>query len=65
MKRHIIVKVLGEEIVNIFIEEEDAEECVDEADETLPSLSSPIVEQGPRTVGFSTPWTDVWFDDED
>jgi len=65
MKRHIIIKVLGEEIVNVFIEEEEEIEISEESDEVLPGLSSSVVEQGNRSLGFTTPWSDVWWDDED
>ena len=66
MKRHIIIKVLGEEIVNVFIEEQDDEETVDESEnEESAGLTSSVIEVGPRSVGFTTPWSDVWWDDED
>lgn len=67
MKRQIIIKLFGDEIVNVLIEESDDES--EEAEETE-SLESPttsvdasITNRG--SIGFNTPWSVEYWDDED
>lgn len=64
MKRHIVVSVKGVEIVNILLEEIDDDTEEDQTDQPGPTASSIDVGAGSQ-IGFSTPWSDLYFDDED
>ena len=61
MKRHIVVSVKGVELVNILLEEINDDE--EEAEPNM-SVSSGLIESGEKTVGFGTPWSAEFYDDE-
>ena len=64
MKRHIVVSVKGVEIVNILLEEIDDDPEEDQNDQPGPTAASIDAGAGSQ-IGFSTPWSDLYFDDED
>jgi len=65
MKRQIVVKLFGEEIVNVSIDESDdeIEEIEVETSTTLTSADSALSNKG--SIGFDTPWSVDYWDDED
>lgn len=64
MKRHIVVSVKGVEIVNILLEEIDDDPEEEQIDSPSPTAANIDVGTGSQ-IGFSTPWSDLYFDDED
>ena len=65
MKRQIIIKLFGDEIVNILIDEsEDETEELDET-ESINALNSDSSSSGRGSIGFGTPWSVDYWDSED
>jgi len=65
MKRQIVIKLFGEEIVNVLIDETESEP---EETEELESNGSNNIETAISslgTIGFGTPWSVEYWDDED
>jgi hypothetical protein len=67
MKRQIIIKLFGDEIVNVLIEETDDElEESEEADSSGGLTTSVDISAANRnSIGFNTPWSVEYWDDED
>lgn len=67
MRRQIVVKLFGDEIVNILIDEsDDALEESEDSSENLGSLSSADLSISSKgSVGFNSPWSVEYWDDED
>jgi hypothetical protein len=67
MKRQIIIKLFGDEIVNVLIDETDDE--VEESEETEsldnPTTSVDVSITNRGSIGFNTPWSVEYWDDED
>jgi hypothetical protein len=67
MKRQIIIKLFGDEIVNVLIEETDDEAEESEEVENLNGLTTgsdaSVTNRG--SIGFNTPWSVEYWDDED
>ena len=66
MKRQIVVKLFGEEIVNVIIDETDAEVDEDsEEAESINALNSDSNLSNRSSIGFGdTPWSIDYWDDE-
>jgi len=67
MKRQIVVKLFGDEIVNILIDEsdDDAIEEAEDSSENLGSITSADLSKGEGSIGFNTPWSvEYWDEDE-
>lgn len=67
MKRQIIIKLFGDEIVNVLIEETDDEAEESEEVENLNGLTtgSDASVTNIGSIGFNTPWSVEYWDDED
>lgn len=67
MKRQIIIKLFGDEIVNVLIEEtEDTAEETEEIEISggvTSSIDTSVTNRG--SIGFNTPWSVEYWDDED
>jgi hypothetical protein len=62
MKRRIVLRLMGEEILDLTIDEDDyAEELTD----SEPDALGAAIDTQPKTVGFGTPWSVEYWDDED
>lgn len=65
MKRQIIIKLFGDEIVNVLIEESE-DEIEESSEETPGSLTSSDLSSSIKgSVGFNTPWSVEFWDEED
>lgn len=66
MKRQIIIKLFGDEIVNVLIEEtEDTAEETEEIEISGGATSSIVEVSNKGSIGFNTPWSVEYWDDED
>lgn len=67
MKRQIIIKLFGDEIVNVLIEETDDELEESEENDSSSSLTTSvdISTTNRGSIGFNTPWSVEYWDDED
>lgn len=67
MKRQIIIKLFNEEIVNVLIEETNDESEETEESEFSGGLPTSIdlASSGKNVVGFNTPWSVEYWEDED
>jgi hypothetical protein len=66
MKRQIIIKLFGDEIVNVFIEEsEDEAEEVEEESTGGSTASIETAYTNKGLVGFNTPWSVEYWDEEE
>jgi len=67
MKRQIIIKLFGDEIVNVLIEETDDELEESEENDSSSSLTTSVdISTANRgSIGFNTPWSVEYWDDED
>jgi len=65
MKRQIVIKLFGEEIVNVLIDESEEESDEIETESTGSLGSSDYSVSNKSSVGFNTPWSVEYWDDED
>ena len=62
MKRRIVLRLMGEEVLDLTVDEEDYD---DESSESEIGAMGAAVDSQPRAVGFGTPWSVEYWDDED
>ena len=62
MKRRIVLRLMGEEVLDLTIDEEDYD---DESVESETGALGVALDVQPRSVGFGTPWSVDYWDDED
>ena len=62
MKRRIVLRLMGEEVLDLTIDEDDYDDETSESDIGTTGVS---LEVQPRSVGFGTPWSVDYWDDED
>ena len=62
MKRRIVLRLMGEEVLDFTIDEEDYD---DESSDSEIGAMGAGVDGQPRAVGFGTPWSVEYWDDED
>jgi hypothetical protein len=62
MKRRIVLRLMGEEVLDLTIDEDDYD---DESIEPEVGALGAGVDTQPRSVGFGTPWSVEYWDDED
>ena len=62
MKRRIVLRLMGEEVLDLTIDEDD---YVDDSPEPDTGVTGVLLEGQPRSVGFGTPWSVDYWDDED
>jgi hypothetical protein len=66
MKRQIVIKLFGDEIVNVFIEESEDE--TEESEEESVGGSTANIETASTnkgSIGFNTPWSVEYWDEEE
>lgn len=65
MKRRIVLRLMGEEVLDLTIDEDDYE-SESEADSVgVTSAASDTVAHQATAVGFGAPWSVEYWDDED
>jgi len=68
MRRQIVIKLFGDEIVNILIDESDddvLEETEDSAEHLGSVGSADVSISGKSSVGFGSPWSVEYWSEED
>jgi len=65
MKRQIVIKLFGDEIVNVLIEESESDTEDAEEVENINALNADSTSSGRSTIGFGTPWSVEYWDSED
>jgi hypothetical protein len=64
MKRRIVLRLMGEEVLDLTIDEDDYDESSDETETGALNASIDTGGQS-RAVGFGAPWSVEYWDDED
>jgi hypothetical protein len=62
MKRRIVLRLMGEEVLDLTIDEDDYD---DEAIEPEAGALGASADAQARNIGFGTPWSVEYWDDED
>lgn len=63
MKRIIRIILLGLPLLTIHTEQDNEPETYEEEPDSYSTTAT--TETNTKPIGFGTPWSDIWWDDED